>query len=61
MFRGYDSSALFWEDTLERIKHLNAEIAELQKEMKEREKETAVREERIRKLKRAGTIQRFLF
>ena len=37
--RGYDTSALFREDTIERIKHLNAEIAELQKSIEEREKE----------------------
>ena len=52
MFRGYDTSALFREDTLERIQHLNAEIVELQKEMEEREKETAAGEERIQKLKK---------
>ena len=52
MIRGYDTSALFREDTLERIRHLEAEIAELQKEMEEREKEAAVIERRIQKLKR---------
>ena len=52
MIRGYDSSALYREDTLERIRHLNAEIAEMQKEMERREEETAVSERRIQKLKK---------
>ncbi len=52
MFRGYDTSALFREDTIERIRHLNAEIAKVQKSIEEMEKETAVREERIQKLKK---------
>lgn len=39
MIRGYDTSALFRKDTILRIKQLNAEIAEFQREMEEREKE----------------------
>ena len=50
--RGYDTSALFREDTIERIKHLNAEIAELQKSMGKTEKEVAASERRIQKLKK---------
>ena len=53
MFRGYDTSALFREDTIERIRHLNAEIAKVQKSIEEMEKETAIREERIQRLKKA--------
>ncbi len=54
MIRGYDTSQLFREDTIERIKHLNAEIAELQKEMERLEEETAVSERRIQRLKKAS-------
>ncbi len=35
MFRGYDTSALHWKDEILRIRHLEAEIAALQKEMEE--------------------------
>ena len=59
MFRGYDTSALFREDTIERIKHLNAKIAELQKSMEKTEKEVATSERRIQKLKKElGIIDR---
>jgi len=50
--RGYDSSALFRQDTRERIKHLDAEIAELQKSMEKTKKEAAASERRIQKLKK---------
>jgi len=56
MTPGYDTSALFREDTILRIRHLEAEIAELQKEMEEREKETAVSENRIQRLKKETGI-----
>jgi len=59
MTSGYDTSALFREDTLLRIKHLNAEIAELQKSMGKTNKEVAASERRIQKLKKElGTIDR---
>jgi len=35
MFRGYDTSVLYREDTTLRIRHMEAEIAALQKEMEE--------------------------
>jgi len=41
MFRGYDTSALYREDTILRIRHLEAEIAYMQKEI-DRQKEKAV-------------------
>ncbi len=41
MFRGYDSSALYREDTILRIRHLEAEIAYMQKEI-DRQKQKAV-------------------
>ncbi|MCH8055737.1 MAG: hypothetical protein IH857_06265 [Deltaproteobacteria bacterium] len=52
MIRGYATSALFREDTIERIKHLNAEIADLQKSMGKTKKEVAASERRIQKLKK---------
>ncbi len=52
MFRGYDTSALHWKDEILRIRHLEAEIADMQKEI-ERQKQKAVaaveRLERTRK------------
>ena len=33
MFRGYDTSALHWKDEISRIRHLEAEIADMQKEI----------------------------
>ncbi len=50
MIRGYDTPALFREDTILRIRHSEAEIAELQKEMEELEIETAVSKSRIQRL-----------
>ena len=41
MVRGYDSSALHWKDEILRIRHLEAEIADMQKDI-ERQKQKAV-------------------
>ncbi len=41
MFRGYDSNALWRHDEIIRIRHLEAEIADMQKDI-ERQKENAV-------------------
>ncbi len=49
--RGYDTSALFREDCLERIKHLQAEVDADMKKMKEMGKEVADSEERLRGLR----------
>ncbi len=46
MIRGYDTSALFREDTILRIQHLNEEIAALQRSMEEVEEDTAASEDR---------------
>ncbi len=43
MFRGYDTSALFREDVILRIRQLEAEIAAIQKEMEEIEREQEIR------------------
>jgi len=41
MFRGYDTSSLHWKDEILRIRHLEAEIADMQKDI-ERQKQKAV-------------------
>jgi anion-transporting ArsA/GET3 family ATPase len=41
MFRGYDTSTLHWKDEILQIRHLEAEIADMQKEI-DRQKEKAV-------------------
>jgi len=52
MIRGYDTSALHWKDEILRIRHLEAEIADMQKDI-ERQKEKAVAgEERFQRLKK---------
>ena len=41
MIRVYDTNALWWHDEILRIRHLEAEIADMQKEI-DRQKENAV-------------------
>jgi len=41
MIRVYDTNALWWHDEILRIRHLEAEIADMQKDI-ERQKEKAV-------------------
>ena len=41
MIRGYDTSTLHWKDEILRIRHMEAEIADMQKEI-DRQKEKAV-------------------
>ncbi len=50
--RGYDTSALFREDCLERIKHLQAELDADMKEMEQGEKELLAIEERLKRMKK---------
>ncbi len=51
MIRVYDTSALHWKDEMLRIRHLEAEIADMQKEI-DRQKEKAVAaEERFQRTK----------
>ena len=52
MIRGYDSSALFREDTILRIMQLYAEIAAIEKSMERRQKEVAASVERLEQLKK---------
>ncbi|MCZ6620767.1 MAG: hypothetical protein O7C72_02540 [Deltaproteobacteria bacterium] len=52
MIRVYDTSALHWKDEMLRIRHLEAEIADMQKEI-DRQKEKAVAaEERFQRTKK---------
>ncbi len=50
--RGYDSSPLFREDCLERIKHLQMEVDADLKQMEQGKKELAATEERLRQRKK---------
>ena len=52
MIRGYDTSALFREDTLLRIQALRDEIATSLMFMQELKEEVAASEERVQRLKR---------
>ena len=52
IIRGYDTSALFREDCLERIKHLQVEIDANMKRVKQAEKEYAAAEEQLRRTKK---------
>ncbi len=56
MFRGYDSSDTFCEDTLLRIKDLYEEIATIQKSMEEIKLEPLISKKSIQKLKQIPTI-----
>ena len=52
MIRVYDTSASHWKDEMLRIRHLEAEIADMQKEI-DRQKEKAVAaEERFQRTKK---------
>ncbi len=52
MIRGYDTTALFREDCLERIRQLQLEVEADMKELARMKKDHAVTEERIKRLKR---------
>jgi len=52
MFRGYDSSALYREDTILRIRHLEAEIADMQKDIDRQKQKAVAAEERLERTKR---------
>ena len=52
MVRGYDTSRLFREDTLLRIRHLEADIAERLKEIEHLSRMAKEQDERVKALKR---------
>ena len=49
---GYDTGALFREDCLERIKHLQMEVDADLKQMEQGKKEVAAIEERLKRMKK---------
>ena len=58
MLRGYDTSALFREDCLERIKHLQMELDADMKRIKQTEKEYAAAEKQLRQRKKRDWLDR---
>ena len=52
VIRGYDTSALFREDSLERIKHLQMEVDADMKKIKQMEKGYAATDNRLCQLKK---------
>ncbi len=50
MIRGYDTSALHWKDEIMRIRHLEAEIADMQKEIDRQKQKAAAANERLERL-----------
>ena len=52
LVRSYDTSALFREDCLQRIKHLQVELDANMKRIKQAEKEYAAAEEQLRQRKK---------
>ena len=52
MFRGYDTSALHWKDEILRIRHLEAEIAALQKEIDKQRLVAVAAMERLERTKK---------
>ncbi len=47
MFRAYDTSALHWKDEILRIRHLEAEIADMQKDIDRQKQEAVAANERL--------------
>ena len=58
MIRGYDTPQLFKEDTLLRIRHLEADIADRLKEIERLSKIANEQDERLKALKRRMTHSR---
>ena len=52
MIRGYDTNALRRHDEIQRIRHVEAEIAAMQEEIDRQKLKTADREVRIKRLKK---------
>ncbi len=57
MIRGYDTSALHWKDEILRIRRLEAEIADMQKEIDRQKQKAVAAEGRFQRTKkRLGVI-----
>ncbi len=52
MFRGYDTSVLYREDTTLRIRHMEAEIVDMQKDIERQKQEAVAAEERFQRTKK---------
>ncbi len=52
MFRGYDTSALHWKDEILRIRHLEAEIADMQKDIDKQKQKAVAAVERLERTKK---------
>ena len=52
MIRGYDTSALHWKDEILRIRHLEAKIANIQKEIDRQKQKAAAAMERLERTKK---------
>jgi len=52
MIRGYDTSALHWKDEILRIRHLEAEIAYMQKEIDRQKQKAVAAVERLERTKK---------
>jgi len=52
MFRGYDTRGLYWKDEILRIRHLEAEIAAMQKEIDRQKQKAVAAEERLERTKK---------
>ena len=50
MFRGYDTNALWRHDEILRIRHLEAEIAAMQKDLERQKQEAVAANERLERL-----------
>ncbi len=50
MIRGYDTNALWRHDEILRIKHLEAEIADMQKDIERQKQKAVAAEERLERL-----------
>jgi len=51
MFRGHNTSALHWKDEIPRIRHLEAEIADTQKEIDRQKQKAVAAVERLQRIK----------
>ncbi len=52
MIRGYDTSALHWKDEIIRIRHLEAEIVDMQNEIDRQKQEAVAANERLERTKK---------
>ncbi len=56
MIRAYGTSALHWKDEILRIRHLEAEIADMQKEIDRQKLKAVAAEKRLERTKKPAPI-----